>query len=297
MPVTILVALIALTAAAAVWALSRSRTTPDPADPEAEERWLVQALGRHRRVADVARTMDRQVIGGALLVFALVVVFATALVVGLLFDMVDRQGGMATWDQSVAEWGSRNATTHSTRVLDLVTDLGGTAFLTVALVAVAVFDYVRHRDPAAPLFLAVTMIGVVVVNNALKHLVSRERPPVEHLVEASGWSFPSGHSSAAAAAWFAFALVVTRDRPRRWRAVAAGIAALLTFAVAASRVLLGVHWLTDVVAGVALGWGWFFLCALIFGGRVQRLGDPAARLAGEPVAAPTDEARPPSLQR
>jgi undecaprenyl-diphosphatase len=296
MPITIVVALVATTAAAVVWAVSRSRSAPDPVDPEAEERWLVQAVGRHRRVAGAVRTMDRRVIGGALLVIAFAVVFATALVVGLLFDMVDRQDGLAAWDQSVAEWGSRNATATSTRVLDLVTDLGGTAFLAVALVVIAVADYLRHRDLAVPLFLVVTMIGVVVINNALKWIVGRERPPVDHLVETSGWSFPSGHSSAAAAAWFAFALVATRDRARPWRAVAAGVAALITFAVAASRVLLGVHWLTDVVAGVALGWGWFFLCALVFGGRVQRLGDPVARISGRRVAAASDETRPPSLQ-
>jgi undecaprenyl-diphosphatase len=102
---------------------------------------------------------------------------------------------------------------------------------------------------------------------------------VEHLVGTAGSSFPSGHSSSAAAAWFAIALVVSRQQSRRWRAIAAAVAALITVTVATSRALLGVHWLTDVVAGVAVGWGWFLLSALVFGGRFQRLGDPAVRAA------------------
>jgi membrane-associated phospholipid phosphatase len=72
------------------------------------------------------------------------------------------------------------------------------------------------------------------------------------------------------------ALVIARTGRRRPR-VGGGVAALISVAVAASRALLGVHWLTDVVAGAAMGWGWFLLSALVFGGRFQRLGDPAAR--------------------
>jgi undecaprenyl-diphosphatase len=279
MPVTAIVALVAIVAAVVVWALSRSPRAPDPADPEVEERWLVRWLGSHPRVGTLARAVDRRAIGGLLLVVALAIVFGTALAVGLVFDMVDRGSGLAAWDQSVAEWGSRNATESTTRILDGFTDLGGTAYLSVIVIGVAVIDYVRHRNAGVFLFLAVAMLGVVAINNGLKLLVDRERPPVEHLVGTSGSSFPSGHSSAAAAAWFAIALVVSRYQSRRWRAIAAAVAALITVTVAASRALLGVHWLTDVIAGVALGWGWFLLSALVFGGRFQRLGDPAVRAA------------------
>ena len=124
------------------------------------------------------------------------------------------------------------------------------------------------------LFLLVVLVGVSAINNGLKLIVDRERPDVPHLVDPAGSSFPSGHSAAAAAAWFALALVVSRSWPRRGRAAAAAVAAIVTVAVATSRALLGVHWLTDVVAGVMVGWGWFLLTALVFGGRIQRLGEP-----------------------
>jgi membrane-associated phospholipid phosphatase len=280
-PVTLAVLLAALIVAGVVWALSRSPRTPDPADPAAEERWLVGWLREHPRFGATAQTIDRQAAGGLMLAVALAIVFATALVVGIVFDMVDQGSGLARWDESVARWGSEHATAWSTDVLDVLTDFGGTRYLVLICAAVAVYDYIRHRNANVFLFLVVVLLGVVLINNGLKLIVGRERPDVPHLVMPTGSSFPSGHSSAAAAAWFALALVVSRSWSRRGRAIAAAVAAIITILVASSRALLGVHWLTDVVAGVMLGYGWFLLAALVFGGRLQRLGEPAERAAAE----------------
>jgi membrane-associated phospholipid phosphatase len=284
MPVTLVVAITAIVAAFAVWAMSRSRSAPDPVDPYVEERWLVRWLGRHPRLAAPARAIDRQVAGGLMLVAALAVVVLTALAVGAIFDMVDRNSGIAAWDRSVAEWGSRNASSWSTTVLDWITDLGATWLLVIVAVAVGLFDVVRNRNVDVALFLVVVVAGVALINNVLKWLIDRERPDVAHLVGTSGSSFPSGHSAAAAATWFALALVVGRRWSRRRRSLAAAVAALISVAVAASRALLGVHWLTDVVAGLLVGWGWFLLSALAFGGRFQRLGEPADRVVTHAAA-------------
>ena len=58
------------------------------------------------------------------------------------------------------------------------------------------------------------------------------------------------------------------------RALLVGAAGALAVAVAASRVLLDVHWLSDVIAGLLLGWAWFALCAIAFGGRRLHFGEP-----------------------
>jgi undecaprenyl-diphosphatase len=71
------------------------------------------------------------------------------------------------------------------------------------------------------------------------------------------------------------------------RAALGGVAAGIAVAVACSRVFLGVHWVSDVVAGLVLGWAWFALCSVAFGGRILRFGAPA-----EVAAAPASSSDP-----
>jgi len=106
----------------------------------------------------------------------------------------------------------------------------------------------------------------------LKEIVQRPRPPRAHwLVQAGGWSFPSGHSVQSAAAYLSFAVVISvLVSSRRWRAVAWSAAALLALAVGFSRVYLGVHWPTDVLAGWAIGTAWVVLLYLLLRPRFER---------------------------
>ena len=250
----------------------------DPVDPAAEQRRVERALRRRPALRSLLRRrLDRWSVGALALVASSIVLLAVAVLVGLLLDMIDDDAGLAGLDASVANWGADHATSTSTRVLEAITHLGARPVVLAALLAAALYDHRRRRNPEVFAFVAVVGLGEMLIGNGLKLIVARDRPDVLRLVDAGGFSFPSGHTSAAAAAWVAVALVLGRNRPRRVRAVLSGAAVLVAAAVATSRALLGVHWFTDVLAGLALGWGWYLVVAIVFGGRRQRLGAPAQR--------------------
>ena len=97
-------------------------------------------------------------------------------------------------------------------------------------------------------------------------------PNLAQLTGYSGSSFPSGHAAASAASFVVFALLLGRRRSNTAKALLGGVAVGLAVAVASTRVLLGVHWFTDVLAGLFVGWAWFSLVSIAFGGRVLRFG-------------------------
>jgi membrane-associated phospholipid phosphatase len=291
MTLTLIVALVAVAAALAAFTSSAVRALPDPVDPVVEERAAIRAIHRHPRVRRFLRQrFDRRSAGGFLLTVSLLVVFGVALVVGVLLDMVDGSSGLARWDDDLARWGVGRADSLAVDVLTFVTHLGGTWEVTAALMAAVVVDVVRHHNAEVIAFAVVVLTGELLIANGLKPLIDRERPEVIALVSFSGASFPSGHAMAAAAVWPAVALILGRHRPQVVRAALAAVAALIAFAVAASRALLGVHWLTDVVGGLIIGYGWFVVVAVIFGGRAQRLGDPVTRRP-QGVRQPADRAQ------
>lgn len=276
MSLTLVVVLCGSSAALLAFALSVSRRVHvDLLDIAIEERAVRKSILAHPKVSRFLRErLDRKTAGGFLLTASFLVMFVVALVVGVLLSLIDNNNWLAEADSWVAEWGSRNSSSDAVDVLRWITHLGSTVFVVGALVTVAAIDYIRRRSLEVFAFVAVVGLGQLALSNVLKVLVARERPSVFRLVGAHGYSFPSGHTVAASAAFSAIALVLGRDRSRRTRAALGACAALIAVSVAATRALLGVHWLTDVLAGLAIGWGWFTIVAIMFGGRAQRLGDP-----------------------
>lgn len=115
-------------------------------------------------------------------------------------------------------------------------------------------------------FLAVTCIGGSFVNTAVKVLVDRPRPVVDHPIHtAFGKSFPSGHAMSSVICYGALYLVlVPALRTNRSRRVALAGTILLCLAIGTSRLLLGVHFVSDVVGGFVLGLAWLVGAVAVF---------------------------------
>ena len=157
-----------------------------------------------------------------------------------------------------------------------ITSLGSLAVLaTLSVIVLGYFLLQRKRLEAASL--VISLGGGLGLSEALKQLFDRSRPPLEwHAAETLNASFPSGHALLSTVFFLSLGVMLARaTKEKRLRVYVLGVAAVLALLVGASRIYLGVHWTSDVVAG----WN-----------SRRRLGDDM--LAGRAVDCAPDQARP-----
>jgi membrane-associated phospholipid phosphatase len=246
-----------------------------------------ESVGRHPRLRTFLRArLDPAAATGLLLTLALLVAIGGGVLLGALAYATRTNSELIGIDNSVARWGHRHASTFSTHVINGVTQLGGIYTIVALCVVLVVAETIRQRTIWITAFVIAVIGGEEILSLAVKQLDDRLRPTFNPAAATLGPSFPSGHSATAAAFYAAAALVIGRRQRRPVRAVLVGLAVGIAVAVAASRVLLDLHWLTDVIAGLGLGWAWFAVCAIAFGGRILRFGATAETAAA--VADATD---------
>jgi membrane-associated phospholipid phosphatase len=256
--------LLVLLAAAAIWVARHPRLAPsiwarvrDVAVVRRVEAWAREQI--QAREWPLARRLPAyEVVGVALLVGFAVVVALAAGFTAVLEDVLEGDG-IAGIDQPAARWLATHRDLWLTATLRVITGAGGIAVLAaVAVLTVAAIAW-RRRSWAPVAFCLVGACGITLVIFTTKALVVRNRPPIPFaVIAADGFSFPSGHATGIAAGVCLCAWMLTRWLITWWAGrvvvwtVAIGVAAVIGF----SRVYLGVHYVSDVVAGWFLGAAW-----------------------------------------
>lgn len=197
---------------------------------------------------------------------------------GALALAVDRDSWLKDTDHRITDWfvAQRNPTLDP--IVFGVTNLFGPASMVVVTGTVAVAIGWLRRSTLAGLIVVATVGAAAVAGVLIKLLVARARPPL--MLQATfehGYSFPSGHVTAATALCGIAATIIGVTSSRTFVTVLTAIAILAVFAVALSRLYLGVHWFSDVVAGALLG-----SLAVSFGTAGLRALDPVRRRALTP---------------
>lgn len=193
---------------------------------------------------------------GAVLAISLTAVFAQ------VYESVVEADGVAGLDHPVLD----GAKTFRSPALDIVTtaytDIGGTIGMPLLALAVMVGLAVRRRSWTPVILIVVAGVGSLLMTIAGKRLIGRTRPPLTDAVPPYEYSasFPSGHSlNSVVIAGIVAYLIVLRLRSHRARVLTIAAAAVFAATMGLSRVYLGHHWLTDVLAAWALGAAWLAL--------------------------------------
>jgi undecaprenyl-diphosphatase len=195
-------------------------------------------------------------------IVVLAVGLGASLIAGDLFEDLaelvhDNSPELRDFDARAHQWARFTRTTGATRFFTTMTIIGTPVGLGALLVIVAVLLALRGRWRWIAYLAVTTGVGGL-LNVALKAFFARARPELaEALRHASGYSFPSGHAMGSTIVFGALAYLALRILPTwRERAAALAFAVSMIIAIASSRIYLGVHWISDVAAGIVAGLIW-----------------------------------------
>lgn len=198
------------------------------------------------------------------------------IILGSLFLFVEIAGEVtggdtADFDHAVIEWlrpyedpSQPRGPVWLKEVARDITALGSTAVLTLLVVLVSIHLALSQRIRLVIVLLVATL-GATFLSEGMKRFFDRERPHKDYqLTEVASMSFPSGHSTLAAATYLTLALMLSATTSRRRiKIFLLGAGLFLTVLIGLSRIYLGVHFPIDVAAGWCMGAGWAFACALV----------------------------------
>jgi undecaprenyl-diphosphatase len=181
------------------------------------------------------------------------------------------EGDTQHFDQVIREWVHHYASPGMTRAMNAISLLGYNVLIVELAIALAVFAWLRWRRAA--LWLTVAMAGSLVLDLTLKYIYHRTRPTAYFGTAPHSYSFPSGHALCSFCFYGVLAgLLSARTKPLAWRLLIWFSAAALVIAIGLSRIYLGVHYPSDVVAGYLAATVWVGTVIVLDHVRMWRKG-------------------------
>jgi membrane-associated phospholipid phosphatase len=209
----------------------------------------------HRAIARRVRDL------GLTLILGLLVLAAGGWAFGALAEEVTE--GDTGLDNRIADELHEHATRPLTEFFEAVTTLGNGIVL-AGVTAIAAYLLARRRYYAEAVLMVLAYVGAEVLSYSLKLAFRRDRPFfTDPLATVSTYSFPSGHATVSVAVYGALCLVLLRLLTGPARVVCLAATVLLVSLIGFSRLYLGVHFLSDVLAGFSVGLAWLALCVVV----------------------------------
>ncbi|RIK15654.1 MAG: phosphatidic acid phosphatase [Acidobacteria bacterium] len=216
-------------------------------------RWLAWLVEQVSRVLGARQTLV------LILTIGVAVAATMTWLASETYEAVVQAQGVALWDEPLLEASIDLRSPAVDTSVTAYTDVGGVVGMPVLAVSVMCLLAIRRRSWTPVILVCAAGLGSLLMTIAGKDLVGRARPPLTSAVPPYEYSpsFPSGHTlNAVVIAGVLAYLVILRQRSRRARALTVALATLFAVTMGLSRVFLGHHWFTDVLAAWVLGLAW-----------------------------------------
>ncbi len=214
-----------------------------------------------RQLAFIQARLSPQGYFGLQMTIGAIVLIAASWLFGTVSEDVLTGDPLTVVDQFLAEWFQAHAVPLVTQIMRVVSNLHGIVAISIYAVLLAIY-LLWKRDWFWLVCLATTVPGGMLLNVLMKHAFQRARPNVgDPLLALSTYSYPSGHVAGTALFYGVLgAMLITRIDVWRWRVLIAFTAITLVLLVAVSRMVLGAHFLSDVIAAFAEAVAWLSIC-------------------------------------
>lgn len=256
-----------------LWALFFAALPAIRSTIEVMAAWLARLVSRYPRFGTLFSRVRKRVSPlRTFLPLAFIVLLGVAATIWTLDTFIDlaemvhaRSPVLQRTDTWIHDWAIGRRSKPATIFFEAMTEIGSPVGMGVVAAVVTIALSIRKRYRWA-IYLAATSVGGALLNLELKRHFARARPDIaEQMMRAQGYSFPSGHAMGTTVVCGALAYLALRSL-WGWGAKAATLsgASCIAISVSISRVYLGVHWLSDVAAGMAAGCAWVFIATVTY---------------------------------